>query len=188
MPPSRQARIRIVCEDVEQRRFLERLCDAWGIGPRRRFVAPLPSGRGAGDAWVREQYVENVRVVRSQRHQRRLGLVAMIDGDDVGVAERKRSLDAALTASGAEARDAGEPIAVAVPTWSVETWLWWLCGEDGVDETTPYKRDADYQRAVRAGDVTPEKAAKAWLAGPRAGEAERVSSLSDARLELERLP
>jgi hypothetical protein len=177
----------VLCEDDTQRRFLEALCERWGIGARERRVAPLARGRGAAEMWVRRHYAQWVRTLRAMG-RRRAGLLVAVDGDRHGVERRRRQLEQALREAGLPARGADEAIALCVPTWSIETWLLWLTGDGQVSEDEPYKETPRYRRAAEADVATTRRAAEAFVAGPRDGEAERVPSLTDARREVERLP
>jgi hypothetical protein len=106
---------------------------------------------------------------RSQAaHQANLVLVVMTDGDRFGVVARKASLDDELANAGQRPRQSAERIAYLVPTWSIETWLAWLCGAagdlEGFDEAKPYKNDNGYRRAADRGVISTKKAATAWTA------------------------
>lgn len=119
----------------------------------------------------------------------RIGLIVAVDGDREGAARRRQELERALRDAGQPPRTSDEAIALCVPTWSIETWLLWLTGDDDVSETAPYKDTPRYARASEAGSATPRRAAMAFVeALPRDGEAERVPSLADARREVQRLP
>lgn len=139
---SRPAEIVLVCEDQQQetfvRRFLKRYLgnEARGLSHRLR-VERAQAGRGAADQFVLERFPREVAAYRRQAGQRQTRLLAMIDGDSVGVDRRTRSLDDACRAKQIEPRKDTEQIVVLVPTWNIETWLFWLDGHE-VDET---KRD-----------------------------------------------
>src|SRR5690606_23515650 len=105
---------------------------------RIRFDS-APSGTGAAEAWVRKRYPREVRLLRAKRHQRDLCLVAVRDGDCVGVIRRKLELDQELQFEELEPRQAGERIATPVPSWSIETWLLALLGDAELPEDVPGK-------------------------------------------------
>jgi len=175
----------VLCEDKLTERFLRRLLGSFGFDTQRRILfEPAPSGLGAAEAWVRERYPREVALLRSKRHQRDLCLLAARDGDNVGVEARKRELDAQLVANGLEPRLPGERIALPVPTWSIETWLLALLGDDGVREDAPLKEH--FQRRHR-GHVHEAigSAVKAWNEGTAA--ASSLPSLRDGVSELARL-
>jgi hypothetical protein len=106
----------------------------------------------------------------------------IVDGDNKGLRQRKRDL-----CGDPDRREDNDRIAIWVPTWSVETWILWLCqeqvGNQEVDEARSYKGEIDpssFNDKVR-------QAVEAWEP-PRIDEATRLPSLDDGRRELERLP
>lgn len=100
----------------------------------------------------------------------------MIDGDNMGVAQRKRSLDESLVKSGQSIRADNEPVVVLVPTWSIETWL---LGKQ--DESVSFKND------LRRGDEVDEQF-KAVAARLKARQVDgSPTSLQDACIELNRI-
>ena len=80
--------------------------------------------------------------------------------------------------AGAERRGASEPIAIFVPTWSVETWLAHLCGTSEVDEATPMKDDGK-ARALW-GDGTREAATIKTAVAAWSGSSTQLPSLQAA--------
>lgn len=174
----------VLCEDVEQERFFRRLCSELKFLSRVRFVL-APPGAGAAEQWVRSRYPQEVRAYRRQANHLTNGLLVVIDGDRPGVDGRKSQLDEALERDGQEIRRSEDRIAACVPTWSIETWLLWLCGADSVDEHTPYKRDPTFQRKREAKEVSPERAVEAWFSVQQ--RSSEPPSLADGRAELARL-
>lgn len=152
-------RVVILCEDARQRDFLNALCRERKLRVVRNLVSP--QGAGAAAAWVLRHYVDEVRWLRSQRHQQNLGLIAVVDGDNVGLDGRLRSLANELTLKSLPPRDDDEAIVHLIPTWSIETWLLWLIGVD-VDESTRFKNNTLY----RQHDPTPRECAKRFLEPP----------------------
>lgn len=200
MSGSARVQLVILCEDTRHRRFLEALCEEWGIGERQRRFHVAPKGTGDAKQWIRQQYADvkdgKARLVRSKNFQSSLGLLVMIDGDDKGGDARKRELDAALVAAGLSRRGEHERIGIFAPTWSIETWLLWLWGDGDVDESGSYKADgrsggperaARFRAACSDRRNTEISAAGAWYP-PRTGETDRLPSLVDARRERGRLP
>ena len=176
-----KVRVGIVCEDRPQEHFVRALCEK--IGPVHVVIAP---GHGSAEQWVRMQYPKDVKKLRGHGDER-VGLSVMTDGDRFGVDHRKQSLSKALVEAGHAQRAEHERIAIMVPTWSIETWLAWLCGLEGLDELTKYKDDPRIKAAQRAKSVSPTKAAAAWFEAPRQDAAARLPSLLDGRGELLRL-
>lgn len=173
----------VLVEDKRQERFIRELLKHRGWDPRgfRFYVAP--DGRGAAEAWVRKRYPGEVKVLRSKSYQKNLCLVAMRDGDNVGVTGRKRELDDELVADGQNRRGDTEPIATPVPTWSIETWLLFLQGERGLTEDTSYK--TAFPSTTKSEGQAIQEAAGAWP-GPEAAD-RLLPSLADGRDEIERL-
>jgi hypothetical protein len=160
-------RLQLVCEDRLTERFVRRLCEEHGIELLRDGVHVAPSGKGAATAWVIDQYAHQVSSRRSKNFQHRLALLFVVDGDSVGVDARLRALEQRLSEQRRPPRTADEPIAVFVPTWSVETWIAHLCGEPDVVESEPLKRDPRLRR-LWDDDLKSSlgRAAENWAARP----------------------
>lgn len=176
-------RVRLLCEDRRTERFLRGLCKRVDVRVLDSDVAP--EGRGDASLWVRKQYASRVEKLRARRHQRNLGLLVAIDGDNKGVAVRKAELAAELAAISAPPRGEEEAIAILVPTWSIETWLALLCGREGVGETESLKEHPDFRDLWQDGTAeakTRSTAVQAWR-----GEIAPLPSLADGYLEAERV-
>ncbi|WP_437726413.1 hypothetical protein [Sorangium sp. So ce861] len=52
----KRRRLYVLCEDALQQRFVERLADRWGIGPRQRKIDASPKARGSAAQYVIERY------------------------------------------------------------------------------------------------------------------------------------
>jgi hypothetical protein len=165
---SGKRRLRILCEDRRTERFVRRLCERYRI----QVVVPpevSPHGKGAASAWVLASYAKLVRQRRSKSFQANLGLLVVIDGDNVGLRRRLQELDEKLDAAGLEHRDPNEPIAIFVPTWSIETWLAHLHGSQGLDEGRALKDDGELRELWRDGTAEAaacKTAAAAWGTTP----------------------
>lgn len=137
---------------------------------------------------MRVQYPGEVKILRAKVHQR-LCLVAICDGDALGVDARKAQLDETLRQADLQARAASERIATPVPSWAIENWLLDLLDEPNINEGKTPSMEAGpswkqvFERAYGAdekGALT--AAASRWgLATPR------LPSLADGRVELERI-
>ena len=185
--PSEHKQLRgiVLSEDPRTESFLRKLLLDLGFEQTRLRFRPAPKGQGSASAWIRAQYPLEVKLLRQKRHQRGLFLIAVCDGDSDGLAHRKESLGAALRAAGLAHRRKNERIATPVPTWSIETWLLALLGDDRVDENDSKKRTFErrYPRA-KEGQALRE-AAQAWRS--RADQVPSVPSLADGKTELERI-
>jgi hypothetical protein len=199
-----RVQLRILCEDTRTADFLSRVCEAWGLSRHEVRFVPRPPGRGDAKQWIRTQYAGKtgsrssgeIRWLRSKTNHLEVGLLVVIDGDDVGPAVRKRELDDALVVARHARRGKDERVAIFVPTWSIETWLLWLWGQRELNEERSYKEDARtgatenaalFRKALSDPDSSSSSAARAWKTAAD-DEAERLPSLADARAELMRLP
>lgn len=175
-----KVRVHILCEDRTHEHFVRGLCEHCGLSPVRVLVAP--KGRGSAEAWVRQQYPNEVRLLRQYKDER-VALIAITDGDKVGLSQRKNDFAGALAIKGVPPRKIDERIAILVPTWSIETWLMWLCGIDDIKEDTTYKNSAKFMQA----SASPTRAAGEFFSTPRVNENAQVPALQDARIEMQRL-
>lgn len=181
MPEGR--RVRLLCEDPRTDRFLRKLCKRFNVWVLESDVAP--NGRGDASVWVRRRYASSVARLRARRYQRNLGLIVAIDGDNKGVSARKAELAAELAAVHMPPRADDEPIAVFVPTWSIETWLALLCGAENVTETEPLKDHPDFRKFWEDGTVEAKAiatAVEAWK-----GDIAPLPSLADGYEEAARV-
>jgi len=138
-------RVWILCEDRRAERFLRELCERFNV----RVLEVIPAPKKCASAWVLAKYPELVRKRRSKKHQRNLGLLVHVDGDNVGVTARKAALDGRLVQASLSKRLVDEPIALLVPTWCIETWLLHLSGYAETPESVPVKGNPLYMNAVR---------------------------------------
>jgi hypothetical protein len=174
-------RVEIVCEDSEHEAFARRLFERWyRVGRRRIHFTKAPKGQGAASQWVTKQFPDFARRARANRHQARLGFLAITDGDSVGFAERKTELLRHAV------RESDDRIAMWIPTWEIETWVLWLT------ETRVNGQHVHEGRSFKA-DVPPDRfrdllqnAVEKWNE-PRPDEASQMPSLNDARNELGRI-
>ena len=174
----------VLCEDAEHRSFFLSLCRELGLQSVRVETAPRGVPKGPqGCAFVQKRYAGELSATRRPGAAR---LIAVIDGDKFGVAARLTLLDGGCSAAGVVPRDGTDCAAVCVPTYSIETWEMWLCGQDA-EEETDYSEHREYDRLCKAGQVSTASAARAWSRGPLIGEAARVPSLTAARTEMMRL-
>jgi len=175
-------RVDILCEDRRAERFLTRLCDRFGVKVLNVTIAP--SGKGSASDWILRQYAAAVRRRRSRSYQQYLGLLVHIDGDQEGLLARKEQLGARLTEEQLAERADSEPVALFVPTWSIETWLAYLDGAVGVTETQSLKHLQPYAQLwsdPETETATILTASQQWP-GP-----ELLPSLADSKIEGSRL-
>ncbi len=145
---SRNVRIVLLCEDAQHEAFAKKLLTALGWQLRDFRVVKSPSGKGSAEQYVREQFPNELRGVRSKRGEKAY-LVVMIDGDDKGVAGRRASLDTACAERQITPASDADQVVICVPTWNIETWLAYLDGQL-VEESK-----GDYPRLDRPRDCVP---------------------------------
>lgn len=180
-----QLRVALLVEDRRTERFFRELLDCLGFDKRKFRIIPLPNGKGDARVWVRKRYPSEVRMLRQKRHQQQLCLIAVRDGDNTSVALRKADLDSALRDAGLEPRQKGERLATPVPTWSIETWLLALLGDDTVGETEKQKQNFENHYPGKKDRQALRAAAQAWSS--KADKVPSVPSLADGKAEMKRI-
>ncbi len=178
--PTHSSRIQVVCEDARHERFVIRLLtEQFGLDRKRIDIQKAPHGKGSAADWVTAKFSTVEEKARKAKHQRGLGFVVIVDGDEKGWIQRVRSL-----VGDPDRRSEDDRIAICTPTWSVETWILWLSGKrPDIDETTKCKndiQDKEFETLLR-------RAVDLWHSAPRE-EADKLPSLHAARSELKRLP
>ena len=117
MPDNRrQLRGTVLVEDRRTERFFRELLVCLGFDKHKFIFKTAPSGKGDAGAWVRAQYVEEVKLLRQKKYQKSLSLLAARDGDSAGFTKKKIDLDAALRDAMMDQRQEDERIATPVPT------------------------------------------------------------------------
>ena len=134
---SRRVHLVLLCEDAQHEAFARRFLRRQGWNMRALRVEKAPQGRGAGEQFVRARFPLELREQR--RRPVAQALIVLIDGDTAGVSGRLAELDARCAAKGVKAPRTDEPVAVFVPTRSIETWFAYLEGQT-VDEQRTYPR------------------------------------------------
>lgn len=179
----------VLTEDRCSERFFRHLLDALGFDIRKFRFRTASSGRGAAEAWVRNQYPEEVRHVRRYAAEH-VGLIAVRDGDGVGSKARKRELDQLLVAEGLPVRAPNERISTPVPIWAIDNWLLYLLDHDGLTEDRgPGEGGSSWKQLFEHRHLEERAAligaAAAWN-NPPSGR-EELPSLADGREEVARL-
>ena len=115
------------------RAFLE------NCGIRSVRVNICSPGVGSGEQYVRENYPKEVKAFRSHLHaQPDTRLVVMTDADVLTVTQLLRNLEETLVANHLSERRPNEPIGIFIPKRNIETWIYFLMGQE-VDESTVYR-------------------------------------------------
>lgn len=174
-------RCSLLCEDLEQERLfrplLERLL--------RRRIRVEPRKPHGGFTFVLARLRETALYVR-QRPQEAVGLLVVIDGDQVGFQGRLAEIRKSLREAGIESEEP-DRVAVCIPTRNIETWALWLCGVSDLEEQTDYKSRyrQEFKPVLGRNDLV-----EAWLTTSperREAEARRLPALAHGRTEIERL-
>jgi hypothetical protein len=177
--PRDRTRLRVWCEDRNQEQFLRALFTTnYGVSARDLDFKVAPSGQGAASYWVAQQYQIAQREARASKHQRQLGFLVVLDGDNHGGASRKQ----AMLGGQQDTRDPDCNLAIWAPTWSIETWVGLLSGRlqaSPTIEDRSFKIDIESQWT----QLLPSAIAAWNPAHPLA-----CPSLKDAFAELQRLP
>ncbi|WP_201322055.1 hypothetical protein [Pseudanabaena sp. lw0831] len=136
MTQNRQT-IVILCEDRQQYVFARYFFQKKGL--TGKFIdRSCPSGRQAGEQYVRERYAAEVKAHRSKNYLN-ICLIVVIDADRNTVAERIKQLDSVLE----EKRHRKEKIAIFVPKRNIETWIYYLQSGEPIDEIVAYSKLAN---------------------------------------------
>jgi hypothetical protein len=137
MGTNKLSEVTILCEDQQQEVFVRAFLAACGVIPRRIRVLPYAVGKGAGEAHVRHRYPEQVLSYRQRANKLNIALVVITDADTLAVADRRYLLEKTLASAGVPPREPDERIALIIPKRNIETWVYFLLGEQ-VDEETDY--------------------------------------------------
>lgn len=174
----REVTIVVLCEDDLHERCAKRFLKKLSFEPRKIRVVRGLAGRGAASRFVLSQAHNEASEVRRRRNQgHQAALVIVIDGDESGFAQRKRQVEDAI------GRERSEPIAIFVPTWSIETWVLALRG-DRVDESESCKLELRDPNPREFADLAHAR----WLLGRQGRETDCPPAMADAVGELGRLP
>ena len=158
----KQLRGTVLAEDPRTESFFRKLLVHLGFDQNRLRFRTAPKGRGSASAWICAQYPGEVKLLRQKRHQLGLFLIAVCDGDHDGFVHRQASLGDALRVAQLDQRQKNERIATPVPTWSIETWLLALLGDDSVDENEKQKWNFEKRYPQKEEQQALCDAAQAW--------------------------
>ncbi|HLT39922.1 MAG TPA: hypothetical protein VK034_26760 [Enhygromyxa sp.] len=116
-------------------------------------------------------------------------LIAVRDGDAVGVEGRKVELDEALRQAGLAPRGPTERIATPVPTWAIENWLLDLLEHPNINENRRPSGDSGptWKQVFERVHGTDENLALTTAAQAWPSASVRLPSLRDGRAEIGRI-
>lgn len=127
----------ILCEDQQQEVFIRHFLVKKGYSPRQMRIERCPSGKQAGEQFVRERYPTELKALRQRSARAGSALLVMIDADTKSVEETAKWLDVICSEQGVAVRNQNDKAAVLIPKRNIETWIHFLNGKT-VDETTAY--------------------------------------------------
>lgn len=114
----------VLCEDVQSRGFISSFLKAQGIGFRKIRLINVPAERGCGEAFVKNNYVDEVLFLKKKNFDRHVLIVCM-DADTHTIQERERYLELELKQNeltkGINRLD--EFIILWIPKRQIENWI-----------------------------------------------------------------
>jgi hypothetical protein len=175
----------LLCEDGEHERLFRPILEEF-FG--KYSVRVVRGKRNGGFTFVFSHLEDEVKYVR-KRPTEAVGLLVVVDGDQVGFRDRLAKIQEVVRKAEAGFK-AKKPdrIAICVPSRNVETWELWLCGFLlDPDEKRDYK--TKFQRELKS--ISRSQLLKAWDAPlsdeQRQAEAEILPALASGRAEIDRL-
>ncbi|GAB4303276.1 MAG: hypothetical protein Fur0025_44500 [Oscillatoriaceae cyanobacterium] len=141
--------VTILCEDIDQERFIREylICRGWDDRQIKDFGNPKGRNIKNNNALIVKYYPELIKSYR-RRSYRNLAVVVMIDADEESLHERMRSFHIALDETAGnlnqDARMPHEKVAIFVPARNIETWFYYINSiannsAQTCDEQTDYK-------------------------------------------------
>lgn len=142
--------VTILCEDIDQERFIREYLICRGWDDRKIKALGNPKGRTIknNNALIVKRYPELIKSYRS-RNYRNIAVVVMIDADEDSLYDKMRSLHIALDETAGnlnqDPRSPNEKIAIFVPARNIETWFYYInryLEDQECNELTDYKNKA----------------------------------------------
>lgn len=149
---SKPSLVIVLGEDGRQSQLVYRFLLNVGILPNQIRIQTAPSGRGAAEQWVRENYLREVIACRRRiKSKAKTALVVVLDADTQKVRKRFDGLAKLLVDNNQPAMDEKrEPVAHLIPKRNVETWILSL-NQEPVDEKQDYKgtrNESDWSKLI----------------------------------------
>jgi len=171
----------LLCEDLEQERLFRPILEE--LGPVR-VVRGKTTG---GFTFVFKSALKEEATYVRQRPKEAVGLLVVVDGDQVGSKGRLDQIQEVLRLVGFETKDKmPDRIAACIPSRNVETWLLWLGGRRELDEHTDYKTKLQ----IELKNIRWSQLLEAWfLPSEEQLRAEKATlpALASGRAEIDRL-
>lgn len=123
--------VTILCEDIDQERFIREYLICCGLDDRKIKDFGNPKGKTIknNNALILKHYPELIKSYRS-RNYRNIAVVVMIDADEDSLDDRMRSLNIALDETAGnlnkDLRLPNEKVAIFVPARNIETWFYYI--------------------------------------------------------------
>jgi hypothetical protein len=138
--------VTILCEDIDQERFIREYLICRGLDDRKIKDFGNPKGRDIknNNALILKHYPELIKSYRTRKY-RNIAVVVMIDADEDSVSDKMRSLhkklDEAAGNLNKDTRLPNEKVAIFVPARNIETWFYYIMEGQECNEITDYKDD-----------------------------------------------
>ncbi|MBR1478440.1 MAG: hypothetical protein IJ608_10830 [Lachnospiraceae bacterium] len=173
----------IFCEDDKTRSFIINILVSQGININKIRSDVAPSGRGSGEAYVRNSYRRNLSTLRKFNYNS-IALIVCTDADTHSIDEIYKSFSDECTKvePKMEDRTDKEPVLIWIPKRHIETWIEFFKNNGvGVNEERKYKINSQNVRCKEEANKMSE-----FLQGNRVYK-EYLPSLEAAYVEYERL-
>jgi hypothetical protein len=135
----RRVRIVLLCEDSQQEAFTRRFLKGMGWDTREIRVEKSPSARGSAEHYVRWRFPKELKIYRLRKPKAASGLIVLIDADTQEVKDRINEFKDLCKTQNVPFREDNEAVAIGVPRRNIETWLYYLNGQQ-VNETDVYPK------------------------------------------------
>jgi hypothetical protein len=183
--------VTILCEDIDQERFIREYLICRGLDDRKIKDFGNPKGKTIknNNALILKHYPELIQSYRS-RNYRNIAVVVMIDADEDSLDDRMRSLNIALDETAGnlnkDPRLPNEKVAIFVPSRNIETWFYYIMEGQECDETTDYKdKKMSAKERIELAKSAAQKLAREIC--PQGADRITLPSLRYACTELQRL-
>lgn len=158
----------LIAEDQQQEVVVQRLLIARGFSARRITLRINPTGKGSGEQFVRETFIEEVAAFQSRNFILNKALIVITDADTLTVDGRIRQLEKSL--KGLTVAHFSFPCLFCIPRRNIETWIHWLANN-------PVNEESVYPKRSKPGDCQAEVNALVTLSQSSGYPAEMPESL-----------
>ena len=187
--------VTILCEDIDQERFIRQYLICRGLDDRKIKDFGNPKGRVIenNNASIVKYYPALMKSYRRTRKYRNIAVVVMIDADEDSVSDKMRSLhkklDEAAGNLNKDTRLPNEKVAIFVPARNIETWFYYINNNmegQECNENTDYKDgNMSAEERIKLAESAAKKLAREIC--PQGVDSITLPSLRYACRELQRL-